>query len=367
MRTDKKSRIQINWKSNKGTAAVLTALMMSMILGFGALVTDIGRVSLEKSSLQNAVDAAALAAAQDLPNTTSATVTATDYMLKNGYASDNVSVSFAKQNRQITVSGSKKVSYTLARIIGINDADVRNDAIAEKGGRYAADAFNYAVFSGSDTDELIINSNGQSTYIEGSVHSNNKFLYNGNGTPLTITGALDSVGKITLNGANINIGIQKPYSTRIDMPDFSAEVKALAESVGQSYNTSQNFNNNIQINGAIYVNGHINFNCQKFTGTGAIMATSNIIFNNSIVYGAVNSSICIYSKNGDITINNAGSSVNGTFYAPNGTVILNNGAHTVYGRIIAKRLIFNGGVVVHSSSEDMRFLDTLDDGIKLVK
>jgi len=171
-------------RDNKGTAAVLIAVFMTTILGFCALVVDVGRVSLEKSRIQNAVDSAAIAAARDLPNTTNATNTANDYIAKNGYDNISLSISFARSNRQITVEAVQTMEYAFARIIGLNSANVRGTATAEKGGRYLGGAFDYAVFSGSTNDELTINSNGQSTYIDGSVHSNNKFRYNGNHDPI---------------------------------------------------------------------------------------------------------------------------------------------------------------------------------------
>lgn len=358
----------LKYKSTKGSTAVITIIVMSTILSFCALVVDFGRASLEKNKMQNAVDSATLAAAQDLPDTAAADVTARNYMEQNGFGSADIAVQFAGSNRQITVEAVQNMDYTFARVLGINGVAIKADATAEKGGRYIRGAFDYAVFSGSRNDELCINSNGQATHIIGSVHSNNGFRYNGNQDSLQISGALDTVGRITLNGDRVTIGEQLPNSDFMEMPDFSAEIRQLAQSAGTYYSTSQNFNSDIFLDSAIYVNGHINFNCDKFSGIGTIMATSNIIFNNSVVYDAAEeSSICIYSQYGDITINNTSAVVNGTFYAPNGTVIFNNGAHTVNGRIIAKRLIFNGGLDVYSSDSDTLFTTTFDESVRLIR
>lgn len=360
--------MRIGFKNEKGTAAVMTAVLMSTVLGFCALVVDIGRVSLEKNRLQNAVDSAALAAAQDLPDTTAAIGTVNDYMARNGFGAIQIAVRFTNTNKRITVEAEETVDYTFARALGINSTNVNSAATAQKGGRFIRGAFNYAVFSGSRNDELTINSNGQSTYIDGSVHSNSRFRYNGNQDPITITGALDTVGRITLNSSLVTIGQQIPFSEIVEIPDFADEVRQLAQSSGTYYNTSQNFNNDIFMNEAIYVDGHINFNCNEFSGIGTIMARSNIIFNNSVVYGNPDtSSICVYSEFGDITVNNTSATVYGTFYAPNGTVIFNNGAHTVHGRIIANRLVFNGGLDVYSSESDTDFMDTFDESIRLVR
>lgn len=51
-------------QNEKGNVLVLVALMMVFLLGIAALVTDGGRVYLEKSSLQKALDAAVLGGGQ---------------------------------------------------------------------------------------------------------------------------------------------------------------------------------------------------------------------------------------------------------------------------------------------------------------
>lgn len=358
----------ISVKSCKGTAAVMTALMMTLILGFCALVVDIGSVSIQKSRLQNAVDSAALAAAQDLPSITDATETARTYLDRNGFEAASMDVSFAHNDRQVTVEATQSFNYALAGIFGMETADVRASATAQKGGTYLRGAFEYAIFSGSKNQELILNSNGKDTYVEGSVHSNNGFRYNGNHDSLVITGVLDTVGMITLNSTHTDIGHEQPFSSYIDMPDFSEEIKQLALKQGTYYNTSQSFNGDIHVNEAIYVNGHINFNSNTFSGIGTIFAVDNINFNNSVAYeGPGTESICIYSQNGNIHFNNSGAVIRGTIYAPNGTVVLNNGLHTVYGRIIAQKIIFNGGIEVYSSPEDLVFMESFDTGIRLIR
>lgn len=358
----------VSFRSQKGTAAVMTAILMTVLLGFCALVVDIGSVSLERSRLQNAVDSAALAAAQDLPSTAAAAAVAADYLESNGFGDAALNISFAGSNKQITVDAVQTVNYVFAGALGLGSADVKASATAQKGGKYLKGAFEYAVFSGSKNDELCINSNGIDTHIQGSVHSNNGFRYNGNQDSLEITGALDTVGRITLNSSHTTIGEQIPFSDFIEMPDFSEEIKQLAQREGTYYNTSQSFNGDLHVNEAIYVNGHINFNSNKFSGVGTILAKDNIMFNHSVVYeGPGADSICIYSQNGSIHFNNTGAVIRGTIYAPNGTVVLNNGIHEVYGRIIAQRIIFNGGIEVYSSDGDTLFMESFDEGIKLIR
>ena len=49
-----------------GVAKILVALSMFMIIGFTALVVDVGSLYFEKSSLQKSLDAAVLGGAQRL-------------------------------------------------------------------------------------------------------------------------------------------------------------------------------------------------------------------------------------------------------------------------------------------------------------
>ncbi|MBI2912687.1 MAG: hypothetical protein HYY03_02065 [Chloroflexi bacterium] len=67
---------------------ILFVLALAVLLGFVALVIDVGLAFQERRSLQNAVDAAALAAAQDLSNgepKAAAIGTALEFMNRNGY------------------------------------------------------------------------------------------------------------------------------------------------------------------------------------------------------------------------------------------------------------------------------------------
>jgi len=69
-------------QNEDGAILVLVALMMFFIMGFAALVIDVGMLYQTKAKLQNAADAAALAGAQDLQ--TDYTKTAKDYAKLNG-------------------------------------------------------------------------------------------------------------------------------------------------------------------------------------------------------------------------------------------------------------------------------------------
>lgn len=80
----------------RGQALVLGALLMVVLLGFTALAVDVGFFLQHRAVVQQAVDAAALAGAQVLPDqgSVAAEQVARDYAQKNGMDPDTLEVSF---------------------------------------------------------------------------------------------------------------------------------------------------------------------------------------------------------------------------------------------------------------------------------
>lgn len=67
----------------RGAVALIFALALPMLLGFGALVTDIGNARLVEGRMQGAADAAALAAVQDFDDREAAVARALSYARQN--------------------------------------------------------------------------------------------------------------------------------------------------------------------------------------------------------------------------------------------------------------------------------------------
>ena len=53
-------------RSQRGAYLVIVSLLLVVLIGFGALALDLGRLFILRSEMQNAADAAALAAAREL-------------------------------------------------------------------------------------------------------------------------------------------------------------------------------------------------------------------------------------------------------------------------------------------------------------
>lgn len=76
-------------RDEHGGAAILVAVSLTALLGFGAMAVDVGSFFYEKRRLQTANDLAALAAASDVPRARAAAQASVG---RNGFAGDNITV-----------------------------------------------------------------------------------------------------------------------------------------------------------------------------------------------------------------------------------------------------------------------------------
>lgn len=133
------------FQNQRGSVAVITAVSITALIGFAALVLDLGGAYNEASKLQNALDSAVLAAAQELPAENSSS--------EHWGAAKNEAVSLSEQNNYrltpdeikpiyeddissnriigIKVTKSIEVSYNFARVFGVNSSTITRTASAE--------------------------------------------------------------------------------------------------------------------------------------------------------------------------------------------------------------------------------------------
>ena len=109
-----------------GQVLVLTAVGMIGICGMAGFAVDVGAFYQAHRKQQAIADAAALAAAGDLPgNTDQATADANAYAAKNGGSVAGISYSSTYMaNDTVTVTASKTVPTTFLGAVGINSANV---------------------------------------------------------------------------------------------------------------------------------------------------------------------------------------------------------------------------------------------------
>jgi Flp pilus assembly protein TadG len=102
--------------NERGTAAVLTTLALTALLGFTALVVDVGVWYVNRVQVSNAADAAVLAGAQDLPEEDKAGASADNYALLNGRAGDTVNLNFFDSDTTLTASVRRDVINLFSRV-----------------------------------------------------------------------------------------------------------------------------------------------------------------------------------------------------------------------------------------------------------
>ena len=85
----------------------------------------------EKNCVMNAVDASALAGAQELIYSPSNSINKSrEYITKNGIDAEDVNIELLDSNTRLRVTASKKVSFFLARVLGFEGSTVSSTASA---------------------------------------------------------------------------------------------------------------------------------------------------------------------------------------------------------------------------------------------
>ncbi len=367
-------------KDESGQAAIIAAFAFVIVCGMLAFVIDYGAVTLEKSNLQNAIDAACLSAAQDLPDTVKATDSANKYISLNGYDASDILITFSDSNSTINITGSKTVAYTFAGILGIENTTVNARAAATR--EMLGGPFDYTLFSGDADTTLAITGSGQ--YVGGNAHSNSNFTMTGSSQTITgsaesvsqfsITGSSITIGgtcqgsKVSTTGSNISIGTKvvspAPF---VDMPDFSDQIKKQAEASGQVYMGDITLNGSgLNVDHSIYVDGNVTVNGNNFFGKGCILATGNITFVGTSLVSTPGDAVCFYSENGNISITGSNATIDGILYAPNGRIAITGTNVTINGRVIGNTLSLTGSKYrIVGGTDDLNSLSA--GSVKLTK
>jgi hypothetical protein len=119
-------------RDERGSVLAFTVIFIVVLLGVAALVIDVGSWFTEQRRLQSAADAATLAAAQDLPDTTAASNDATTYAAANVSGLNPWTPTFPSSST-ISISFSKDAPGFFSKFLGINAMTVHAHAKATVG------------------------------------------------------------------------------------------------------------------------------------------------------------------------------------------------------------------------------------------
>jgi Flp pilus assembly protein TadG len=122
----------MNARNERGQAAVLSLVFLTVLLGMAALVLDIGSWYRADRDTQKTADAAALAGAHALPDSTAnASALASQYATKNGGGLDSVSFSSSLgPNDTINVKIKRPATGIFTKLFGVSSVTVGSKASA---------------------------------------------------------------------------------------------------------------------------------------------------------------------------------------------------------------------------------------------
>lgn len=121
-------------ENQRGSALLIIAAGLATFLGFAAIVLDVGSLYLARSRLANAVDAAALAGAQELPAAVeNALEQAAQVAVANGVDEQGLTLAVSEDRHAIKVEAVDAVPLYFARIFGLSTATVSAKAEAVVG------------------------------------------------------------------------------------------------------------------------------------------------------------------------------------------------------------------------------------------
>lgn len=380
------NRITKFGRDESGSVAVVVALCMTILFGVSALAVDFGTMAAAKGTLQNAADAAALAAAKDLGaggSTLNVAARVEEYCRVNGCDPEaaGCSVSWSTVGKTVTVTVSREMQMGFSAVLtGERKRTVSAEATAEATSIFGGCP--YAMFAGKRIEEdgrgIVIG--GNDILINGNIHSN---------SDISMAHAVLGEGVIATAVRNTNPSTTgwNDKAIALDMPSFRnfesalASVEPVVEFPGnvvkssrdgfqelitealRKYRDRMGSSDDYRYNGLyIHVAGNLTFNGHNSTSYRAdfpivLIVDGDINLNGAPLSSTIDFPVSIMSKTGDITVNGGGERYTGILYAPSGDITLNGNDAEFVGSIVAQNIRKTGGKITVSYNEDVdRFL-----------
>lgn len=262
----KKKWLQRFFKKEDGAVMIIAAFGLVAFLSVVSLVTDMGLKYHQKSKLQSAMDAAALAAVRYMPDEQTARLVALEYVEKNGFSADSVIVEFPS-DEIIRVSDTVQSKTIFASLFNTDSVQINAKAAAKYVDKNAGIDFDYLMFHG-DNSQFTLNGHYN---IGGSIFGNGNVYADGGGC--TISGTVFSAGNAAYNQSSITVGNVESNVNSQPMPDFDETIMSVVPVVNEgmfvktySHISKSNFylnryaagsviNSSVSINGNTYCAG----------------------------------------------------------------------------------------------------------------
>lgn len=350
-----KKRIRNFRKKEDGAVMVIAALGLVVFLSVVSLVTDMGLKYHQKSKLQSAMDSAALAAVRYMPDKPTARTVALEYVEKNGFSADSVTIEFPS-DEIIRVSDSKESKTIFASLFKINSVQINAKAAARYVDKDVAIDFDYLMFHG-DNSQFTLNGHYN---IGGSIFGNGNVYADGGGC--TVSGTIFSAGEASYNQSSVSVNNLASKVTSQKLPDFDEMIMAGVPIVEESmfiktyshisksnfylnkYSAGTVINSSVSINGNTYCGG---------TLSTSYLSDVLVIYGDLYVEGDFTPQCPVYVKGnayigGNLTTTwDKSLTVGGDLYVV-GTTTLNG--HTV----IHGNNFYTGGDLIRSSTYNLQ-------------
>lgn len=381
----------------RGSALIIVAFSMTLLLGFSAFAIDLGYARQLKAQAQNSADFAALAGAGVRKEGTvaQAHTAAQEYVEKNGFSVDEAQVNIppasgsrAGDDNCVQVRPSSEFSTIFGRIFDRATMTVVAQATACASPGLGGP---YAVFAGSTTCTPAVSFSGANRTIDGGVHSNNDMNVTSNGTVINgtvtyLTGEAPE-GNITYNPATDNprrLTETLPYPEVYEAADYApgGSKALLAQSQFRYYDAgSANITETWLLlrpliynpltktlaPGLYYTTGDIHLAGGGFNGAGVTLVTrdGDIHLNgNNLTFSAWDPDGLLFASfkqqpscsNGQavLKLNGNNHSWTGVMYAPNGPLDFSgtNIGSSLNGRLVANTVSLSGSSQMIARSDN---------------
>lgn len=292
-------KLRLFAKKEDGAVMVIAAFGLVAFLSLVSLVTDMGLKYHQKSMLQSAMDAAALAAVRYMPDEQTAKQVALEYVEKNGFTTDSVVVEFPS-SEIVRVSDSREGKTIFASLFKVDSVQINAKAAAKYVNKNMAIDFEYLMFHGDNTQFTL----GGHYNLGGSIFGNGNVHADG-GAGSTITGTVFSANNATYNQYSITVGRLESNVNSQKMPDFDETIMSVVPEVTEGmfskryspisrnnfylnrYSAGATINSSLAINGNTYCAGTLS------TGYNSDLL---IIYGDLYVEGDFNPQCPVYVK-----------------------------------------------------------------------
>ncbi|GEM_PF-1187458 len=369
-------------REEEGSVAVIVAICMAVLFGISAFAVDFGMLASARGNLQNAADAAALAAAKDLGaggNSLNIGNRVTEYCAANGCDPNDsdYSVTWSTSGKTVTVNVYREMSMGFSAVItGERTRTVSATAVAEATSIFGGCP--YAMFAGKriEEDGTGITITGNNIQINGNIHSNSDISMShavlGDGVTAT---AVRNTNPSTTGWNNNAIALDMPSFRSFEsalasvepVVEFSGNITKKSRSGFQElidealtkYRSLMGSSDEYRYKGLyIHISGSLTFNGNNSTIYYAdfpiiLIVDGDIDLNGAPLTSTVDYPVSIMSKNGNITVNGGGANYTGILYAPKGDITLNGNDASFVGSIVAQNIRKSGGKITVSYNEDV--------------